>query len=392
MVQTRISGSYVTKFAVASALAFLALAAVSVELYTTLEPQLSGEQQSELFSGLLALFLVFFVAVGFIATTVGREGFTSLTLLRSKAQQVERGNLDVDLETTKRDELGDLYRAVAAMRDGLRARIQQTRQQNEALQRRATEYSAVMEEVGNGDLSQRLDEDADIEAMARLARDFNQMMDQLERTVGEVYAFTEQVDDATTALEDETARSMEATMEASTEIYRAAQGMQDGAAAGERDGLPRPEELEGADAELIQVDETVDAIEGLNEQMNQIEDLVGFITEVADETNMLALNAGIEASKVEGDGAEGFQVVAEEVKELAEETRDGASEMETISSDIRTETNEAVYRILEQQAALLSIMDTQTDELSDAAKDLRGTLTQLDVRRTESTSQPSAAD
>ena len=378
----QLASSYVTKFAGAVALVAVALVLTSANMYASLAPSLSAGERAELVSGIVSILFAFLIGMSFVAAAIGRESLSSLNLLRTRARQIERGNLDVELQTNKNDELGDLYRAFGAMRDGLRARIQETESQNQRLQQRATQYGDVMAAVGQGDLSRRLDEDAEIEAMADLAANFNSMMNQLERTVGKVYAFTDRVAEATDALETQTEQSVRA----SAKVYRAAEDIEPGSDSQAHDvfaefddGQIQADHSLTADTDLARVDETVDAITRLDQQMDQIDDIVEFINDVANETNMLALNAGIEATKVDGDGTEGFKIVAEEVKSLAEETQNGTKEMEAISQDIRNGTNKAVSNILRQQGALVSIMNEHASELSKAADNLRLTISQLNV-------------
>ena len=65
------------------------------------------------------------------------------------------------------------------------------------------------------------------------------------------------------------------------------------------------------------------------------------INDIAEQTNLLALNASIEAARA-GDAGDGFAVVAEEIKNLAEESQQRASEIEDIVSGVRKNTNETV--------------------------------------------------
>lgn len=375
MARVSISSSYVTKFAIATSLVVLAILAAAANLFANLSPELAQAQQEELVSGLVAMLFILVAGVSFVAASVGREAISSLNALRDSARRMERGELDVDLETHRNDEIGELTRSFAATRDALKSRISQTEQRSTELQEAATDYSIEMQRVGEGDLTRRLNEDVAVEEMAELAENFNQMMDQLEETVGEVYAFTEQVAEATSKLETQTDQSIEA----SEQVYSAAQDMDEQVGEGEF-AFDEGELASGTEGDMSdEVDETVEAIERLSNRMDRVNEILEFISEVADETNMLALNAGIEASKVEGEGAEGFQVIAEEVKTLAEETRDATDEIETISDEIREGTNNALNSVLRQQAMLVALMDEDTTDLADSAEELRRTLTQLEV-------------
>jgi methyl-accepting chemotaxis protein len=83
------------------------------------------------------------------------------------------------------------------------------------------------------------------------------------------------------------------------------------------------------------------AIETLASKSEQIGGIVQTITGIAEQTNLLALNAAIEAARA-GEQGRGFAVVAEEVRKLAEESRDAAGRIATLIGEIQTETNNAV--------------------------------------------------
>ena len=72
----------------------------------------------------------------------------------------------------------------------------------------------------------------------------------------------------------------------------------------------------------------------INQQMEEIGSIVGVIGGIADQTNLLALNAAIEAARA-GEAGMGFAVVAEEVKELAEESRNSAEKIATLIAGLQ---------------------------------------------------------
>jgi len=80
--------------------------------------------------------------------------------------------------------------------------------------------------------------------------------------------------------------------------------------------------------------------------MDDIEEVIEVISDVAEQTNLLALNANIEAARA-GDGGDGFAVVAEEVKKLADETRGHTDDITASLAELQAqsdETSEAVGR------------------------------------------------
>lgn len=90
-----------------------------------------------------------------------------------------------------------------------------------------------------------------------------------------------------------------------------------------------------------QIQETSKRIKRLGESSQEIGDIVGLITEIADQTNILALNAAIQASTA-GDAGRGFAVVADEVQRLAERASNATKQIEGLVNTIQADTNEAV--------------------------------------------------
>lgn len=156
---------------------------------------------------LLVLSGAAFLGIGIIGLVFGRGTVTALNRLTRKAEELESGNLDVDLEVTRTDEFGRLTASFANMRDTLRARIEEAESArkeaevsrsealaiSEYLQEKAEDYGEVMRKCANGDLTQRMELDNENDAMDEIAEEFNAMLDELEKTTGQLKTFSEEV-------------------------------------------------------------------------------------------------------------------------------------------------------------------------------------------------------
>ncbi|MFW6435129.1 MAG: HAMP domain-containing protein, partial [Halovenus sp.] len=166
--------------------------------------------RSTITNSLLVLVGTVFLGFLVIGFTFGRGTVNALSRLTTKAEELEGGNLDVDLSVERADEFGRLTAAFAGMRDSLRDRIQEAEhsrreaeiarteaeQLAEYLQEKAEEYSEVMEEVSAGDLTQSMDIDKENDAMDQIATEFNEMVTELEKTIGQLQSFSGEVMDS----------------------------------------------------------------------------------------------------------------------------------------------------------------------------------------------------
>ena len=325
-----------------------------------------GAESGVIGSSILGLVLLTVISLALIGVTIGSQTIISLRHLAGKADRMADGDLAVDLETTRTDEIGQLYRSFDAMRRSLRQEIaaadeakenaeeakadaQQARDEMERraerIETQAERYERTMRQVANGDLTQRVDPSSESEAMQQVGVAFNEMLDELEATVGEVTTFADTVGDAARGV-DSHAAELKRT---SGGVSEAVEDISDGAhtqtenlreVANEMDGLSSGAEEVAATVETVAnttehateagtegesaaadaleqmaaveetTDETMEDIETLDEEMTEIGEIADMISDIAEQTNLLALNASIEAARAGEDGA-GFAVVAE---------------------------------------------------------------------------------
>ncbi|MFC6953114.1 methyl-accepting chemotaxis protein [Halorubellus litoreus] len=373
---------------------------------------------------LVAAALVSLLVVG---TIIVRQTTRPLQHLRDKAAAMEEGDLSVSLTHGRIDEYGRLYDGFDSMRNSLRTQIreaqearadaEEARADAEALtahlERKADEYATVMQACADGDLTERMNADSESAAMESIAVEFNEMVAEIEATTAEVKAFASEV---ATASEEVTASSEE-VRSASEQVTESIQEISDGAerqneslqsVSGEMEQLSTTtEEIAASSNEVadlaertaetgregreaaetaiegmreLQADSTdaVDAIEDLESEMSEIDELIEFIGDIAKETNMLALNANIEASRggAAGDaGGEGFAVVAQEVKDLASEAKDAAEDIESRLERIQDQTERTAQEVqrtserVEENAGSIENAVAALDEIADYAQE-----------------------
>ncbi|MEO0587828.1 MAG: methyl-accepting chemotaxis protein [Planctomycetota bacterium] len=137
------------------------------------------------------------------------------------------------------------------------------------------------------------------------------------------------------------------------------------------------ETIEGMQGISQSVRQTADAVEALGERGEQIGQIVSVINDIADQTNLLALNAAIEAARA-GEHGRGFAVVADEVRKLADRTTQATAEIGESITAIQGETAQAVDRMNVGQQSVDKGVGTAThageslDRIVDTAMHLSG--------------------
>ncbi|MDO8931069.1 MAG: methyl-accepting chemotaxis protein [Rhodocyclaceae bacterium] len=214
---------------------------------------------------------------------------------------------------------------------------------------------------GEGDLTRRLDVKGQDE-IGEAALAFNVFMEKLQGIVSEVKASAGQVLHTAHELSVLSDRVAANSTQASTEAYSMATQVEimtftlDGLA-GQAEDVQRAstessdhsthggEVIHAAATEMNHITATVNEssriIQDLGRQSDQISQIVNVIKEIADQTNLLALNAAIEAARA-GEQGRGFAVVADEVRKLAERTSNSTQEITVMIDKIQTGTHAAI--------------------------------------------------
>ncbi|MEB0042167.1 methyl-accepting chemotaxis protein [Pseudomonas sp. MH10] len=234
--------------------------------------------------------------------------------LRETLKVVERvasGDLSQDLQVERRDELGQLQRAIQHMTVGLRVLVAGISEGVTKIANAAEQLSDVTEKTNAGVDSQKLETDQVAAAMHEMTA-----------TVQEVARNAEEASEAAVAADQQAREGDRVVNEAIAQI----------------------ELLAG------EVGNSTEAMNELKRESDKIGSVLDVIKSVAQQTNLLALNAAIEAARA-GEAGRGFAVVADEVRSLAQRTQKSTEEIEELIAGVQNGTQQ-VAKIMENSRNL----------------------------------------
>ncbi|CRN03912.1 hypothetical protein [Pseudomonas sp. 34 E 7] len=249
-------------------------------------------------SGIVLAFIIAIIVGVLITRLITRP----IAQAVASAQRIADGDLTQTISTERTDEAGQLLVALSDMQGGLKHTLLEIANASDQLASAAEELSAVTEESTRG-LTRQNDE------IQQAATAVNQMTAAVDEVAGNAVSTSQASSQATTEAE-----------EGREQVAQAVSGM---------------------NSMVVEINDSTKSVEGLASQVREIGKVIDVIRGIADQTNLLALNAAIEAARA-GEQGRGFAVVADEVRALAHRTQVSTVDIEKMIGEVQVGADGAV--------------------------------------------------
>lgn len=323
---------------------------------------------------LLTAFVICAAAASFTWIRITNKVLVPVKGLADFAQRLAEGDYRARVAVDSPDDFGFIAENLNRAADSS-SRAMFNQEAQEALQKSVTEFLTIVSQIARGDLTLRGRVTND--ALGNVVDSVNYMLDNfmkvLERvrkaaidvqsSANEILIASEEMSSGAIQQDQEITNTSSAVEQLTVSMKQVSNNAEASAEAARR-ALDAAEQgnrsvrdtLEGMQRIRSSVQATAKRIKALGDRSLEISEIVNVINDITEQTNLLALNAAIEAARA-GEAGRGFAVVADEVRKLAEHSRTATKDIAALIKAIQAETNDAVV-----------VMEEGTKEVEIGAK------------------------
>ncbi|VVB55456.1 Sensory rhodopsin II transducer [uncultured archaeon] len=313
--------------------------------YQTAKMKKSEEEaQATIKSSTLEIIIISIIAaiIGFgVGIYISRSITKPVDTMLHASNKVAEGDLTIEIKSDSKDEVGKLSMAIHTMTQNLRSVLGKVQQSALNVSSTAQEISASSEEMK-----------ASTEQISNTTQDIATGVSSQASKMAEISRAMKEMS--------------ESVQQVAINSQKAAEGANSASVTAQKVGKMSDDVARKMSEIQSTVDGSATVIKQLDGKSQQIGEIIGVITNIADQTNLLALNAAIEAARA-GEHGRGFAVVADEVRKLAEESRSAANQITGLIKDIQQGTKQAV-----------TTMEQGTKTVGEGAKNISDTVTAID--------------